>query len=841
MAIQMRRGLRQDFDPTQLVAGEWAVSVDSSTSNQIVWMCFGAGVVKRMGTYEDFQAMIEEITDDIRDEMLQIESEVQTLADAVGDDKDAVATMKTAIEQTDLPAIQQYVTTCQTSAQNASQSASNASGSATQASASATEAESWAVGGTGTRQGEDTNNAKYWSERAQSASFQQSDWTENDPENSSYIAHKPFKTVGTGLSVDGNGALNADGVSSYNDLSNKPQINGNVLSGNKTNAQLGIPTKTSDLTNDSGFITDIPVATANTAGKVKPDGTTTTVDQNGVISVIGGGGTTWDVLDGSVKKNLLNLSYDARDVVSYGIHIIIRADGTVTLDGTATGDVWGQIGTIGKDPYFPRSGNFVLSADYPSNITGLTLKVIAKQKSDDSEVILAEYPSDPEFTITDYDTQYYWVAFRLYVDNGTTINDLTFRPMIRRAEISDDTIETYYPDNIELSDKIKGAVNIGTFYGAKNMLNITAESKTDAGITFTVNEDGSVTADGTATALIWYKLYESTGEEPFVGKKVTVNGCPAGGGDTTYKLFIWKAGNVSGQTDTYVDKGNGVTFTWLNDGSGDKAVIYINIYEGQTLNNVTFYPMIRLASVEDDTYAPYAMTNLEITKYLEGGGTPTTTVTVTLYSASNDTVAFTDASGSKTATTDSTGKAQNVSITFGNNSPTITFTSSVAKDPSDLNNDYSKTITITSATTEVEVMPEARSKMLYWWGYMGENAEEQSTSNGWSSTYGFTPPTYNTNYLDCINLGNHYCGIASKNPITGSKTVNLILQNSQSSTWLGAFSSKTNLSSSTWIDNVELTGTSLQKGSKQLSMPSGGYLAISVFNASSNIYAMWYE
>jgi hypothetical protein len=32
-----------------------------------------------------------------------------------------------------------------------------------------TYAESWAVGGTGTREGEDTNNAKYWSEQAQSA------------------------------------------------------------------------------------------------------------------------------------------------------------------------------------------------------------------------------------------------------------------------------------------------------------------------------------------------------------------------------------------------------------------------------------------------------------------------------------------------------------------------------------------------------------------------------------------------------------------------------------------------------------------------------------------------
>lgn len=42
----------------------------------------------------------------------------------------------------------------------------------------------------------------------------------------------------------------------YAKLDNKPSINGNTLEGNKTNAQLGIPTKTSDLTNDSWFVSD---------------------------------------------------------------------------------------------------------------------------------------------------------------------------------------------------------------------------------------------------------------------------------------------------------------------------------------------------------------------------------------------------------------------------------------------------------------------------------------------------------------------------------------------------------------------------------------------------------
>lgn len=53
------------------------------------------------------------------------------------------------------------------------------------------------------------------------------------------------------------------GTNDYTELINKPQINGVTLSGNKSLDDLGIniPTKTSDLDNDSGFITDADVPT----------------------------------------------------------------------------------------------------------------------------------------------------------------------------------------------------------------------------------------------------------------------------------------------------------------------------------------------------------------------------------------------------------------------------------------------------------------------------------------------------------------------------------------------------------------------------------------------------
>lgn len=60
------------------------------------------------------------------------------------------------------------------SATQAAQSATEASESSGGAASSATEAESWAQGGTGTRPGEDTDNAEYWASRAQAYAQQAS-------------------------------------------------------------------------------------------------------------------------------------------------------------------------------------------------------------------------------------------------------------------------------------------------------------------------------------------------------------------------------------------------------------------------------------------------------------------------------------------------------------------------------------------------------------------------------------------------------------------------------------------------------------------------------------------
>ena len=73
------------------------------------------------------------------------------------------------------------------------------------------------------------------------------------------------------------------GTTDYTELTNKPQINGVTLTGNKSLDDLGIdiPTATSELTNDSGFITSADVPT-KTSDLTNDSGYITTADVSAV-------------------------------------------------------------------------------------------------------------------------------------------------------------------------------------------------------------------------------------------------------------------------------------------------------------------------------------------------------------------------------------------------------------------------------------------------------------------------------------------------------------------------------------------------------------------------------
>ena len=141
----------------------------------------------------------------------------------------------------------------------------------------------------------------------------------------------------------------------------------------------------------------------------------------------------------------------------------------------------------------------------------------------------------------------------------------------------------------------------------KNLLQNKAISKTEKGITATKNEDGTVTLSGTATDTF---AMDISGSCDLLAGTYIISGCPTGGSASTYRIMMWNS------SWSYIsqDIGNSGTFTLENDTTNNK--ISIQVYSGTTINNLVFKPMIRLASITDDTYEPYTRSELQVHHHL---------------------------------------------------------------------------------------------------------------------------------------------------------------------------------------------------------------------------------
>lgn len=140
--------------------------------------------------------------------------------------------------------------------------------------------------------------------------------------------------------------------------------------------------------------------------------------------------------------------------------------------------------------------------------------------------------------------------------------------------------------------------------GAKNFCPF-VEGRTDAGVTFTVDDNGVVScadsaSGNNATAGVHVVLKAGT---------YILNGCPSGGASNKYKLNVYLS--ASPYTSLADDFGSGGTFTLAND---TRVRVQVVIFNGQDATGLVFKPMIRLATDIDPTYSPYAMTNRELTE-----------------------------------------------------------------------------------------------------------------------------------------------------------------------------------------------------------------------------------
>lgn len=141
--------------------------------------------------------------------------------------------------------------------------------------------------------------------------------------------------------------------------------------------------------------------------------------------------------------------------------------------------------------------------------------------------------------------------------------------------------------------------------GAKNFLETLIGSGTTQGVTYTINADGSITLNGTCTAWTNIKLDYIAGQKNIPSGSYILNGSISG--NNKFRLNTYVDGTKMAESEN----GNEASFTIPS--TATEVYTRFEIDSTATFNNETFYPMIRLSSIEDDTYAPYAKTNRELT------------------------------------------------------------------------------------------------------------------------------------------------------------------------------------------------------------------------------------
>lgn len=107
------------------------------------------------------------------------------------------------------------------------------------------------------------------------------------------------------------------GSSDYDALTNKPSVNGVTLEGDKTTAELGLPTKTSDLENDSGFITSVPVTSVNGQTGAVTIAVPSTAADVGAVSVAQGAAKANQFLVTDASGNVTTKTLESWQAQSY--------------------------------------------------------------------------------------------------------------------------------------------------------------------------------------------------------------------------------------------------------------------------------------------------------------------------------------------------------------------------------------------------------------------------------------------------------------------------------------------------------------------------------------------
>lgn len=289
------------------------------------------------------------------------------------------------------------------------------------------------------------------------------------------------------------------------------------------------------------------------------------------------------------SKNLIPYPYRNSTKTINGITFTVNEDGTITANGTAT-----------KNTYLVLQKNIPLQLNTAYTLSGTPaggssstycLYMINSGVTDWAAGNIYNQSTKVTFTpIKSSGQEGYGVSLVVY--SGTVCDDVVFSPQIEEGDTATAYAKAVAPAAVTVRRNGKNLIPYPYWNGTKTINDVT----------FTVGDDGTVTANGTATANIYFVLQRFIPLQ--LNTTYTLSGAPAGSSSSTYYLYAanqdvsdWAAGNILNQTSA-------ATFTPIKSPGQYGFGVSLVIRSGTMCNNVVFRPQIEVGDAAT-AYEPY--------------------------------------------------------------------------------------------------------------------------------------------------------------------------------------------------------------------------------------------
>jgi hypothetical protein len=311
---------------------------------------------------------------------------------------------------------------------------------------------------------------------------------------------------------------------------------------------------------------------------------------------------------GNAMRNLLdsNLSGFAN---RNGIKVIKNEDCTYTLNGTAMANV-----------ILYLNGNNLQATQFKNTVGGCKLLGCPKNGSHDTYRIDVRYYENSEFNsevkaeASDIgngviiDDAYPYLVYRLYINKGTTVTNLTFKPMVTTD--LEATIDDFVPySGYDIKTIGKNLIQYPYFHGS---------SYTTNGITFTVDSKGVIHASGTADASAdaTFALFRTILVPCLtVGNKYTMTASVKNGKARVFLINVMSDAITDIASVTANDNTESKTFTFTRvEGALDS--MGVSILKGTTVTDCQIKVQLEEGETSTDI-VPYQSSTTKITKDTE--------------------------------------------------------------------------------------------------------------------------------------------------------------------------------------------------------------------------------